>query len=96
VSVQSGSGSGLIQYGSESKSAQVGDDSQLEMNGDKSVGVNIGLNGKIKGKRGDWITLAEYTNTKTIKFVASVRIDGKIIKEDTWYRLKNKKFVKIK
>ncbi len=66
------------------------------MQGEKSVGANIGINGIIKGKKGCWITLAEYGDNNEIKFVASAKIDGKKIKENTWYKLKNKKFVEVK
>ena len=63
------------------------------MNGLESVGANIGVNGKIKGKKGDWIVLAEYDKNILPICVKSVQIDGEKIKEDTFYQLKNGEFV---
>ena len=85
----------LASSGDYARLASSGDSARLELNGQKSVGANIGINGKIKGKKGNWITLAEYDNNE-IKFVLSAQIDGKKIKEDTWYELKNKKFTIVK
>jgi len=45
-------------------------------------------------KNGGWITLAEYDDNGVVKFVKSAKIDGKKLKEDVWYKLENKKFVK--
>jgi hypothetical protein len=76
--------------------ASSGDSAQLALNGDKSVGANIGYNGTIKGKKGCWMTLAEYDENYHVKFVKTVQVDGKKIKENTWYKLENKKFMEVK
>jgi hypothetical protein len=89
----SGDYSKLASSGNSSQLASSGYGSQLEINGEKSVGANIGINGIIKGKKGNWITLAEYNSSGEPICVISTKIDGKIIKEDTWYILKNGKFV---
>ena len=78
-----------------SKLAASGDYSQLELNGKDSVGANIGERGIIKGKKGNWIILAEYNESGKPLCVKSVKIDGKKIKEDTFYRLENGKFVEV-
>jgi len=91
----SGNGSQLAASGDDSQLAASGDDSKLEMLGKESVGANIGIGGSIKGKKGNWITLAEYKDGKPI-CVKTEKIDGKIIKEDIWYKLQNGKFVKSK
>ena len=83
----------LAASGDSSKLAAGGDYSQLELNGLKSVGANIGVNGKIKGKKGNWIVLAEYDGKRLPLCVKSAQIDGKKIKEDTFYQLKNGEFV---
>ena len=85
----------LAASGYNSKLAASGDGSQLELNGLKSVGANIGVNGKIKGKKGDWIVLAEYDENILPICVKSAQIDGEKIKEDTFYQLKNGEFVEI-
>jgi hypothetical protein len=55
----------------------------------------IGEGGKIRGKVGSWITLAEWENNKPIN-VKSVQIDGKKIKADVYYTLKNGEFKESK
>ena len=97
-SAQSGYSSKSAQSGDSSKSAQSGDSSSIELNGQYSVGANIGQGGRIKGKKGCWITLAEwsYDNTENRRIptcVKSAQIDGKKIKAGVWYALKNGVFV---
>ena len=82
--------------GDSSQLAASGDYSQLELNGEKCVGANIGCNGQIKGKVNCWITLAEYDDNGEVKCVKSAQIDGKKIKADTFYMLKDKKFAEVK
>ncbi|MDD4353590.1 MAG: hypothetical protein PHN56_03975, partial [Candidatus Nanoarchaeia archaeon] len=53
----SGNSSKLASSGDYSQLASSGDCSKLAINGKNSVGVNIGVNGKIKGIIGAWITL---------------------------------------
>ncbi len=88
----SGYHSKLAASGDYSKLASSGNHSNLEMEGENSVGANIGFKGKIKGRIGSWITLAEYDIDNNPLCVKSVQIDGKKIKENTWYVLKNRKF----
>ena len=89
----SGDSSKLAASGDSSKLAASGNGSKLELNGLESVGANIGVNGKIKGKKGDWIVLAEYDDNFLPLCVKSAQIDGEKIKEDTFYQLKNGEFV---
>ena len=91
----SGYSSQLAASGDCSQLAASGDYSKLEMTGEKSVGANIGVNGIAKGKIGCWITLAEYDNERNPICVKSAKIDGKKLKADTWYALKDKKFTEI-
>jgi hypothetical protein len=88
----SGDSSKLASSGHYSQLASSGHYSQLEINGADSVGVNIGIEGTIKGTKGNWITLAEYDNNYKPICVKSVQIDGIKIKADTFYILKNGKF----
>ena len=90
----SGNSSKLASSGNSSQLASSGNSSQLAINGNDSVGANIGIEGKIKGKKGNWITLAEYDSSYKPIYVKSAQIDGKEIEEDTWYILKDKKFTK--
>ena len=91
---KSGYYSQLASSGDSSKLASSGYYSKLAINGQDSVGANVGVNGIIKGAKGCWITLAEYNGVRPV-CVKSAKIDGKIIKEDTWYKLKNKNFEEV-
>ena len=92
----SGNGSLLAASGDDSQLAASGNYSRLEINGKNSVGMCAGADSKIKGKIGNWITLSEWEwkNDDYVPVcVKSALIDGKKIKEDTWYQLKNGEFV---
>jgi len=96
--VTSGYSSQVATSGDCSKVATSGDCSKVAVDGLYSVGANIGIDGVAKGKKGNWITLAEwkYNEKNYIPLcVKSVQIDGKKIKEDTWYKLKNSEFVEV-
>ena len=59
-----------------------------------------GNNSKAKAKVGSWITLAEWkwSDEKKRDVPACVKteyVDEKNIKADTWYQLKNGKFVEV-
>ena len=94
-SAQSGNNSKSAQSGDNSKSAQSGNNSCIELLGKNCVGANIGINGKIKGVKGSWITLAEYNENGICICVKSAKITGKALKADTWYTLKNGKFMEV-
>ena len=59
-----------------------------------------GNNSMAKAKAGSWITLSEWewNNEKSRHVPMCVKteyVDGENIKADTWYRLKNGKFVEV-
>lgn len=69
-----------------------GDYCWVHSTGENDVICNIGVGGKIRAKKGSYITLATHTSeypsiTKTAK------VDGVEIKEDTWYELIGGEFV---
>lgn len=88
---------------SDENSAKIGssrDSAQIELNGQDSIGSAIGIDSIAKGKIGNWIVLAEwiYDNEKKRHIpmdVQSVKIDGKKIKEDTFYKISGGKFVEV-
>lgn len=86
---------GNIELGYNSKVATSGDNSKVAIEGKDSVAANIGIKGQIKGVIGTWITLAEYDSDNKIILVKSAKIDGKRLKENTWYKLENNKFKAI-
>ena len=92
----SGDSSKLASSGDYSQLASSGDSSHLAMDGKYSVGACVGVYSKIKGKIGCWITLAEWNwidDNLTPVCVKSAQIDGKILKEDVFYKLENGEFV---
>ena len=96
-----GSSGGSARIGSSGYSAQIGssgDSAQIDSTGEDSVIMCAGTDSTVKAKKGSWITLAEWVwdNEKKRKVPKCVRtefVDGKRIKEDTWYQIKNGEFV---
>ena len=59
-----------------------------------------GSRSKAKGKKGSWITLAEWVKDEEKGryvpiCVKTERVDGEKIKENTYYTLKNGEFVEV-
>lgn len=73
-----------------------GNDSVATVEGKESVAIALGIGGKAKGAKGCWIVLAEWNrdyNGWHRKIVKSYKVDGKRIKANTFYRLKDGKAV---
>ena len=100
---QIGSSGDYAKIGSSGDSAQIGssgDYAQINSTGEYSVILCAGKNSAAKAKAGSWITLSEwvYDEEKGItipKCVKTEYVDGKRIKADTWYQLKNGKFIEV-
>ena len=98
---QIGSSGDSAQIGSSGDSAKIGssgDTAKIASEGKNAVICCAGRGSMAKGKIGSWITLAEWKwkNDKYIPTcVKTKKIDGVKIKEDTFYTLKNGKFVKV-
>jgi len=69
--------------------------SEINLNGINSFGI-AGKDSKIKGKIGCAICLVEHDDNNEIIAVKSALVDGIKIKEDTYYTIKNGKFVEVK
>lgn len=85
--------------GNGSQVATSGNCSQVIATGKNSIIANIGREGIAKGVKGTWITLAEYKcvdNEYIPTYVKSFKVDGEKIKENTFYKLKNKKLVEVR
>ena len=99
--IASSSGGALI--GSSGHSAQItssGDDARINSTGKYAVICCAGEDCIAKGKIGSWITLSEWEYSKEENEIIPVcvkteKIDGIKIKEDTFYKLKNGKFVEV-
>lgn len=91
------------QIGSSGDYAQIGSSgyyAQIDSTGEDSVIMCAGNSSGAKAKVGSWITLAEWKWSDEKKrnvpvCVKTEYVDGENIKADTWYQLKNGKFVEV-
>lgn len=86
--------------GDYAKIGSSGDSAQIGSTGEDSVIMCAGNKSKAKAKIGSWITLAEWKwsdekNRNVPICVKTEYVDGENIKADTWYQLKNGKFVEV-
>jgi len=85
--------------GFRSLAANIGSNSTAAVSGEESIAVAAGIDSKAKGALGCYIVLAEWcvddNGNCHIKHVKSRKVDGKLIKPDTFYMLKNGKFVEV-
>ena len=100
---QIGSSGNSAKIGSSGYSAQIGssgDFAQINSTGEDAVIMCAGSRSKAKGKKGSWITLAEWVKDEEKGryvpiCVKTERVDGEKIKEDTYYTLKNGEFSEV-
>ena len=75
------------------KESNTGDQSAAQVSGKDSIAIVTGKDSKAKGSIGCWIVLTERGdwdgNTYPIKEVKAVKVDGGLIKPDTYYKLDN-------
>ena len=84
--------------GYQSAATNTGDQSAAIVEGKESIALATGIDSKAKGKIGCFIVLAEWkeiNNEYHIVDVKSAKVDGENIKEDTFYTLKDGKFVEV-
>lgn len=77
-----------------------GDYAKIDSTGEDSVIMCAGSKSKAKAKVGSWITLSEWKwsdekNRNIPVCVKTEYVDGESIKADTWYQLRNGKFVEV-
>ena len=102
-SAKIGSSGDYAQIGSSGYYAQIGssgDSAQINSTGEDAVIMCAGSRSKAKGKKGSWITLAEWAKDEEKGryvpiCVKTERVDGEKIKENTYYTLKNGEFVEV-
>ena len=86
--------------GDYAKIGSSGNYAQIDSTGEDSVIMCAGNSSIAKAKVGSWITLAEWKWSDEKKrdvpvCVKTEYVDGDNIKADTWYQLKNRKFVEV-
>ena len=102
-SAKIGSSGYSAQIGSSGDYAKIGssgDYAKIDSTGEDSVIMCAGNSSRAKAKVGSWITLAEwkwsYEKKRDVPVcVKTEYVDGDNIKADTWYQLKNRKFVEV-
>ena len=102
-SAKIGSSGDSAKIGSSGDSAKIGssgDYAQIDSTGEDSVIMCAGNSSIAKAKVGSWITLAEWKWSDEKKHnvpvcVKTEYVDGVNIKADTWYQLKNGKFIEV-
>jgi len=78
--------------GYSAHSATTGNFAESSVSGKNAIAASLGVKGKAKGVKGDWLVLAEYRDDGSIKAIGVAHIGGKKIKPDTFYTLKDGKF----
>ena len=102
-SAKIGSSGYSAKIGSSGDYAKIGSSgysAQIDSTGEDSVIMCAGNSSRAKAKVGSWITLAEwkwsYEKKRDVPVcVKTEYVDGDNIKADTWYQLKNRKFVEV-
>ena len=83
--------------GNYSVASNTGDNSVASNLGQKSISSCLGVGGQASGKKGTWLVVAEWIQDEDwnweVKEVKTVKVDGKKIKEDTYYTLEHGEFV---
>ena len=98
AATNTGDQSAATNTGDRSAATNTGYRSAAIVEGKESIALATGIDSKAKGKIGCFIVLAEWKeidNEYHIVDVKSAKVDGKNIKEDTFYTLKDGKFVEV-
>ena len=101
VAANTGSYSVAMNTGDRSAAMNTGDCSTAMNTGKSGFAISTGIKGKAKGALGCYIAVAEWTydesaNEYKLSGFEAHEVDGKTIKPDTFYSLKNGKFVAVK
>ena len=94
MATNTGNRSAATNTGNWSAATNTGDRSAAVVLGKESIAIATGYESKAKGKKGCWLVLTEWEETaEHIKCVKSYKVDGRRIKADTFYTLKDGKAV---
>lgn len=99
AAINTGTQSVATNTGDWSAATNTGNQSAATVEGNESIAIATGIEGRAKGSLGCYIVLAEWYRDECgnwhIKHVQSAKVDGEKIKADTFYALKNGKFVEV-
>ena len=84
--------------GWRSAATNTGDRSAAAVEGKESFAITMGVGSKVKGAKGCFIACAEWKEIDgeyhPVAFISG-KVDGQKLKADTWYTVKNGKFVEV-
>ena len=93
AATNTGNRSAATNTGDMSAATNTGNMSAATVEGKESVACGLGHDCKASGSIGCWIVLAERNDNYEIKSIKTIKVDGKKIKANTFYILRNGKFV---
>ena len=97
AATNTGDRSAATNTGDCSAATNTGDCSAAKVEGKESIAIVTGIDSKACGALGCWLVLTERGGwngeTYPIKEVKAVRVDGKTIKPNTWYKLKDRNVI---
>ena len=99
AATNTGDQSAATNTGNQSAATNTGRQSAATNTGKEGIAASLGIGGRAKGAVGCWLTLAEWKQKSDNWHrmnVKTIHIDGRKIKADTFYCLKNGKFVKAR
>ena len=89
----SGESGNAAASGERGTATVTGRDGRASAIGEQCIAVAWGRNSLAKGTLGNWIVVSERGNYGDIFDAKLARVDGEIIKPDTWYTLRNGKIM---
>ena len=92
----SGNSSTAGTSGDYSTAAATGPYCRAKAEGNNSIAVANGYKSKVKGSVGCYLVLTEYDDDGNMLLAKMAKVDGVVIKKNTWYTLKNGEFVEVK
>ena len=92
----SGDSSTAGSSGYYSTAAATGAYCSAKADGKDSIAVANGYKSKARGAIGCYIVLTEYDDDGNMLLAKMAKVDGAVIKKNTWYTLKNGEFVEVK
>ena len=99
AATNTGDRSAATNTGNCSAATNTGDWSAASVEGKDSIALAFGIESKAKGALGCYIVLTEWgeddEGNRQLKTVECHKVDGKTVKPDTWYTLKNGKFMEV-
>ena len=99
AATNTGNWSAATNTGNWSAATNTGNCSAASVEGKDSIAIVTGKDSKAKGKLGCWIVLTEREDwngeTYPIKEVKAFKVDGEVVKPDTYYKLVGGKAVEI-